>query len=308
LPDVLITDYAWPDLDLERDILTAAGVRLVAGPGPLIPAGEVEALARTYQPDVILTNWARVTAAAIRSVPGLRMVGRLGVGLDNIDVAAATAQGAWVTNVPDYCMEEVSDHAVGLLLAWARGIVTFDRGVRRGEWAPETARLRRVQDLTVVILGFGRIGRRTGEKLAPFGCRVLPVTRATPLDAALGEADVVIVHLPGTPETHHLLDAARLARIKPGALLINVGRGSVVDSTAVEAALASGHLGCAALDVLEEEPLPPPGLAGRDDVIITPHIAFTSDAALLDLRRRGAEEAARVLRGETPHFPCNRLQ
>ena len=305
-PLVLVTDYAWPDLDLERGILAAANIRLAAGPGPLIPAAAVEALVLQHRPNAILTNWARVGATAIRSAPKLRMVGRLGVGLDNIDVAAATAQGAWVTNVPDYCVEEVSDHAVGLLLAWARGIVGFDRGVKRGEWAPETARLRRVQNLTVALLGHGRIGRRTAEKLAPFGCRLLTVTRTgLAIDDALAEADVVIVHLPGTSETYHLLNGARMARMKPGAFLINVGRGSVIDSAALQVALESSHLSGAALDVLEEEPDPPAGLAQREDVIITPHIAFTSDASLIDLRQRGAEEAVRILTGQQPVFPCN---
>ena len=311
-----MTDYAWPDVALERDILAGAGIRLVTGPGPLISAAEVEALVREHRPDAILTNWSVVSGDAIRSVPGLRMVGRLGVGLDNIDVAAATAQGAWVTNLPDYCVEEVSDHAIGLLLDWTRGISRFDRGTRRGEWKPETAQLRRLSEMTVALLGLGRIARRTAQKLAPWGCRVLAVNRsgAVPdgvavalvdLPTALAQADVVIVHLPANDATRHLIDAASLAAMKPGALLINVGRGAVVDSAALQAALESGHLSGAALDVLDEEPVPPPGLLGREDVVITPHIAFTSDAALRELRRRGAEEAVRVLTGLAPECPCN---
>jgi D-3-phosphoglycerate dehydrogenase len=313
----LVTDYAWPDLALERDILAQAGIALVSGPGPLISAAEVEALVREHQPDAILTNWAVVSGDAIRSAPGVKLVGRLGVGLDNIDVAAATAQGAWVTNVPDYCVEEVSDHAIGLLLDWARGISRFAAAVRAGEWAPETARLRRVSELTVALVGYGRIGQRTAAKLAGFGTRLLAVNRsgrlppgsaaqAASLETALAQADVVIIHLPGTPATRHLIDAAALARMKPGALLINVGRGAVVDSAALQAALESGHLSGAALDVLEEEPTPPPGLAARPDVVITPHIAFTSDAALRELRERAARDAVRVLTGQMPVYPCNR--
>ena len=170
--------------------------------------------------------------------------------------------------------------------------------------------------MTVALLGLGRIARRTAQKLAPWGCRVLAVNRsgAVPdgvavalvdLPTALAQADVVIVHLPANDATRHLIDAASLAAMKPGALLINVGRGAVVDSAALQAALESGHLSGAALDVLDEEPVPPPGLLGREDVVITPHIAFTSDAALRELRRRGAEEAVRVLTGLAPECPCN---
>lgn len=317
-PTCLVTDYAWPDVALERDILARAGIRLVTGPGPLIPAAEVEALVRAHRPAAILTNWAVVSGAAIRAAPGLRMVGRLGVGLDNIDVATATAQGAWVTNVPDYCVEEVSDHAIGMLLDWTRGLSLFDRGTRAGEWRPETARLRRLSEMTVALLGLGRIARRTAEKLAPWGTRLLAVNRSGVVPAGLGvtlaglhealaAADAVIVHLPANAGTRHLIDSAALARMKPGGLLINVGRGAVVDSAALMAALDSGHLGAAALDVLEEEPVPPAGLAGRPNVMITPHIAFTSDAALLELRRRGAEEVVRVLGGQAPSCPCNQL-
>jgi D-3-phosphoglycerate dehydrogenase / 2-oxoglutarate reductase len=311
---VLVTDYAWPDLEIERGILAASGIGLAAGPGPLIPAGEVEALVRAHRPDAILTNWAVVSGDAIRSAPGLRMVGRLGVGLDNIDVAVATEVGAWVTNAPDYCVEEVSDHAVGLLLDWARGISRFSAQVGRGVWAPETARLRRVSDLTVALLGLGRIGRRTAVKLGAWGCRLVGVNRdgevpagveRMELDAALAVADAVIVHLPGTPATKHLLDARRIGLMKPGALLVNVGRGSVVDTAALIDALERGHLGAAALDVLETEPTPAPGLL-RDDVVITPHVAFTSDASLRDLRTTCAEEAVRVLTGGVPVNACNR--
>ncbi|MEI9964770.1 MAG: C-terminal binding protein [Caulobacteraceae bacterium] len=314
---VLITDYAWPDLDIEHAVLGAAGLDLVAGPAVPAPAEAIEALSRERQPAAIMTNWAEVSAAAIAAPADLRIVQRLGVGLDNIDVAAATARGAWVANVPDYCVEEVSDHAVGLMLAWARGIVAFDRAVKRGAWEPSSARLHRVADLTVGLFGFGRIGRRIAEKLQPFGVRLLAVTRhpfdaggvaveRVPLEAMLAAADAVIVNAPLNPDSHHLFDAARLGAMKPGAFLVNVSRGGIVDTPALIAALEAGHLSGAGLDVVEGEPDPPRALADRADVIITPHVAFSSAASLAELRRRACEEVVRVLRGEAPHNPCNR--
>ena len=316
VPVVLITDYAWPDLSIERAIIEAAGFRLAAGSAAPGTASEIEALARDTNPASILTNWAPVTAAAIAAPTDLRHVGRLGVGLDNIDVAAATVRGALVTNVPDYCVEEVSDHAVALLLAWARGLVGFDAAVKAGVWAPAGARLHRVRDLTVGIVGLGRIGRRTAEKLTPFGVRLLahnrgaldtggPAVEAAGLDDLLAASDVVIIHAPLNPDSHHLFDAARIARMRPGAFLINVSRGPIVDNDALIAALECGHLSGAGLDVVEGEPSPPAALAGRTDVIITPHVAFSSAASLAELRLRAAEEAVRVLRGKPALHPCN---
>ncbi|MBL8559224.1 MAG: C-terminal binding protein [Hyphomonadaceae bacterium] len=314
MTDVLLTDYAWPDDALERDVIERAGFSLASGASAPAPAAEIEALVRRHRPRAIMTCWARVSADAIAAAPDLRIVQRLGVGLDNIDVAAATARKVVVTNVPDYCVEEVSDHAVGLALAWARGIVAFDRSVKAGAWAPESARLHRVRDLNVGIVGYGRIGRRTAEKLAPFGVRILAqspsytgghVAEAAAFDVLLAASDIVIIHAPLTDATHHLFDAARIAAMKPGAFLINVSRGPIVDNAALLAALDEGRLAGAGLDVVESEPSPPPEIVARPDVIVTPHVAFSSAASLAELRRRAAEEVVRVLRGESAQFPCN---
>jgi D-3-phosphoglycerate dehydrogenase len=261
-----------------------------------------------------MTNWAPVSAAAIAVSAPLRIVARLGVGLDNIAVDEATRRGIWVTNVPDYCIEEVSDHAVGMLLAWARGLVRFDGEVRAGRWEPASARLRRVRDLTCGIIGLGRTGRRTAQKLRGFGVRLLGHARradraitgveTTTLEELLSRSDVVIVHLPLTADTHHLLGRERIALMKPGAFLVNVSRGAVIDTRALIDALESGLLGGAALDVLEDEPRVPPGLV-RPDVILTPHVAFSSEASLRELRSKASEEVVRVLRGERPREARN---
>lgn len=309
-PTVFITDYAWPDIEIERTVIEDAGYRLEAGPAAPASAAEIEALVEKYQPAGILTNWAPVTAKAIASSPRLKIVGRLGVGLDNIAVEEATRRGIWVTNVPDYCFEEVSDHSVGMLLAFTRGLLHFDREIRAGRWEPSTARLRRMRTLTCGIVGFGRIGRSTAQKLTGFGARVIAYTRSpsredrnvefVPLEEVLRRSDAVIVHIPLTPETRHLLNRERLALMKKGAILINVSRGAVVDTQALIESLQSGHLGGVALDVLENEPQVPPALLTQPNVLLTPHIAFTSDASLRELRQWASEDVVRVLRGERP--------
>src|ERR1700733_6712041 len=274
---VLLTDRAWPDDTVERAVLAAA---------------------------------------AIAASPALRVVARMGVGLDNIDVAAATGGGVLVTTVPDCGVAEVSDHAVALVLAWTRGIVAADRQVRAGRWDPAGARLRRLSALTCGVIGYGRIGSRTAGKLGALGARVLaPAPHPPPeargvrfasLDELLAASDAVIVHAPLTPATRHLLGARELSLMPRGSLLVNVSRGGLVDTAALAAALASGQLSGAGLDVLEGEPSVPQELLAHPGVVITPHIAFSSDASVLDLRRSAAEEVVRVLAGQAPRFPCNR--
>lgn len=312
---VAITDHAWPDLTVEHDVLAAAGHVLV-GPATDPSEAAVDRLVAEHVPAAIMTCWAPVSARAVATPPGLRIVARMGVGLDNIAVPVATERGIWVTNVPDYCVEEVSDHAVALALGWLRGVVPLDREVQAGRWEPAGARLARVATLTAGIIGYGRIGHRTAEKLTGLGMRVLAYARAAArtvagparlvdLDALLARSDVVVLHLPLTSETHHLVDAAFLARMRPHALLVNVSRGPVVDTAALVAALDAGQIGAAALDVVEGEPTPPAALLGRPNVIVTPHVAFSSLVSIVELRRRACEEVVRILQGEAPHHPCN---
>ena len=312
---VLLTDYAWPDDSVERSVIEQAGHTLVTGPAEPASAQAIEALVAEHRPDGILTCWAPVSATAIGASPDLRVVARLGVGLDNIAADAATERGVWVTNVPDYCVEEVSDHAVGMVLAGTRGLVVFDREVRAGRWDPATARLRRLSTLTCGIVGFGRIGRATARKLGAFGCRILahdphplgdvPGVELVDLDELLRRSDAVILHLPLTPGTHHIIGAAQLALMPPGGLLVNVSRGGLVDTDAVIEALADGQLDGAAFDVLESEPHVPAALLDRPGALLTPHVAFSSDASVTELRRRAAEEVVRILADEAPAHACN---
>lgn len=313
---VLLTDYAWPDTRIEADIVGRAGLELVAGPARAGNAEEIETLALRHQPAAIMTNWAPVSARAIEGCPDLRIVARLGVGLDNIAVDVATARGIWITNVPDYCVEEVSDHVLAMLLAWTRGLLTFDRAVKQGGWKPADANLRRLATMTVGVLGYGRIARRTVDKLAAFGPRILVFNRSQPaaahpraefvaLEQLLPACDAVIVHLPLTAETNHLLDAECLATMRRGAFLVNVSRGAVVDNDALQHALDDGRLSGAGLDVIEGEPDPPHSLVERPNVIVTPHVAFSSDVSIRELRTRACDDVVAALRGERPRGACN---
>ena len=313
---VVLTDYAWPDTAIERGVIEAAGLELVVGPATAGTAEEVAALVKANDPVAIMTCWAPVSAAAVEAPTDLRIVARLGVGLDNIAADAASARGAWVTNVPDYCVEEVSDHAVALLLAHFRGVAVLDRDTKSFRWDPANARLERVRDLVVGIVGFGRIGQVTARKLAAFGCTVLAVDSAPSLArpgveqvsmTALQErADAIVLHVPLLDSTRGMVDDGFIAGCRRQPLLVNVSRGGLVNNAALLHGLASGALRGAALDVIDGEPSPPPDVLAHPAVIATPHVAFLSTASLVELRRRAAEEVVRVLDGKAPLHPCNR--
>ena len=315
---VLLTDRAWPDDVIERRIIGDAGFGLVTGPAKPAPPPEIEQLVAVHDPIAIMTCWARVSAAAVASPSRLMAVARMGVGLDNIAVDAATARGAYVTNVPDYCVEEVSDHAVALVLNWSRGVTTFDREVRSGRlWNPASASLGRLSSKTIGLVGCGRIGRVTARKFEGLGCRILvhdhhldgtngPVgVEAVAMSRLLSDSDVVILHVPLTNETHHLIGRDELKTMRRGALLVNVSRGGLVDTSALVEALEAEHIDGAALDVLEEEPEVDPRLLVHPRVAITPHIAFSSDESVIELRTKASHDVVRVLRGEAPTYPCN---
>jgi D-3-phosphoglycerate dehydrogenase len=276
----------------------------------------------TLDPIAIMTCWARVSSAAIERPTRLDIVARMGVGLDNIDVSAATARGAWVTNVPDYCVEEVSDHAIALLLDLWRGVTRMDRDVKEGQWNPGAAKAYRVAEKTVAIVGYGRIGRATARKLRGFGCRVLANSPSLLLEHRSGDeiadgivaadleliqrsAHAIVIHAPLTKQTHHLIDDAFIARLEFSPVIVNVSRGAVIDNQALVRGLDDGRIEGAGLDVVEGEPAPPRFVTSREDVVATPHVAFASDASLEELRRRSAEEVVRVLGGQRPTHACN---
>lgn len=314
---VLVTDYAWADLEVERGILGAAGVELVAAPD-----GEEETLAGLAEgASGILTCWAQTTRRVIEAaLPDLKVVTRYGVGLDNIDVAFATGQGVPVAYVPDYCMVDVAEHTMALLLALSRKVARFDRLVREGAWDIQAGLpLNRLTGRTLGLVGFGRIAREVASRAGAFGLKVVAFSpslaperaaefgvEAAGLDALLEGSDFVSVHCPSTEATRGLIGAAALARMKPTACLINTSRGDIVDEAALADALESGRIAGAALDVRAQEP---PGagdrLVGLDRAIHTPHAAFYSAESLVELRERAAWETRRVLEGGEPENLVN---
>lgn len=310
---VLITDFPWDDLSVEREVLGAAGLELVPGASKAGAAGEIERLARDANPAAILTCWARVSADAIGAAPELKIIARLGVGLDNIATEEAARRGLWVTNVPDYCTEEVADHALALLLSHFRGVSKLDRDVKAKGWHNPRIELRRVSQLCVALIGFGRIGRATAQRLSAFGCRVLAYSRsgkagdgavAATLAQIQAEADAIILQLPLTRENAGMVDEGFLRACKKRPLLVNVGRGGLVNNDALLAALEQGWIAGAALDVIDGEPDPPAHLMQRGDVVVTPHVAYLSVESLIELRRRACEDVVRVLKGARPLNIC----
>ena len=313
---ILITDIAWPDLAIEKEVLAAVGGEvMVAGGGS---ADEIIALAP--QADAILTCWKDVPAEALDIAPNCRVVSRYGIGLDNIPIGRATELGMLVTNVPDFCLEEVSDHVMALLLATARQLFPLARTAERSDWTRETPRpIPRVKGQTLGLIGFGNIARALVPKALGFGLRVMAYTpRLRPEDAPQGvevtnelatllaASDYVSIHSPLTEETAHLINDAALAQMKPNALLINTSRGGVIDEGALVRALKEGRIAGAALDVTDPEP--PPGdnpLLSLENVIVTPHAAFYSVAATAELARKAAENVVTVLRGEVPKTLVN---
>lgn len=310
---VLVTDIAWPDLSIERGILDPIGAEITLAEQQDVPS--LVALAPPM--DAIMTNWCKVPAEVIAAAPKCRIVSRLGIGLDNIDVAFCTEHKIPVTNVPDYCVIEVAEHALALLLAMSRKVVYFDRQAQRGVYQLQSGPpLKRLEGQTLGIVGFGNIGRRLATKALGLGLRVVAMSRSrrdpmtgvefVDLDRLLADSDYVSLHLPATPETKHLMNAERFARMKPSAYLINTARGAVIDEAALAAALEQGQLAGAALDVQAQEPpdlQQPPFNDPR--VIVTPHAAFVSEESIVDLRRRVAEQVAARLTGKTPLHVVN---
>jgi D-3-phosphoglycerate dehydrogenase len=314
MASVLVTDHAWPSIEIEREILARAGATVV-----LARTGEeAELVELAAGVDAILTCWKTVSPAVLGASSRCRVVARYGVGLDNIAVDVATELGILVTNVPDYCVDEVSEHTIALLLALARRIIPFAAQTRSGGWDNAAAgTLHRVRGQTLGVIGFGRIGRATAAKAHALGMRVVahtpsltpdavadagfPVEVAPSLRELLAVADVVSLHLPSTPETRGLIGAAELDCMKPAGVLLNTSRGELVDSGALAAALRAGRLGGAGIDVLAQEPPDPAEpLLGLDNVIVTPHAGFFSAESTAELQRRAAGSVAAVLRGELP--------
>lgn len=310
MPLVTITDNTFPSLEIEENILKPMGFEIRAGqwktPAALAP--------QVADADAVITQFAPVNAEVIAAMARAKVIVRYGIGVDNVDLDAAKARGIPVCNVPDYCIDEVADHTLAMLLAITRQTVANSVHVRDGKWGLATPmdNMRGLKDLTVGVVGFGRIGREVVARLRAFKCPVLvfdPIVKsdeivragATPvqLDELLAKSDAVSLHCPSTPKTRGLINRESLSQMKRGAILVNVARGDLVDSAALTEALQSGQLSAAALDVFAPEPIPADHpIRTMGNVILASHIASCSVPAVRKLRETVAHLAAMAIRGE----------
>ena len=308
-----MTDRAWPDAEIERSILGEVDAELIEAPA----TDEATLIQLAGDVDAIATTWAKVTDKVIRACPRCKVVARLGIGLDNIAVATATELEIPVTNCPDYCVSEVSDHALGLILACARRIGFFHLRTKAGEYKLGAATtMRRLSTQQVGLIGLGHTARELLPKLRALGMSVVANTpsgsdhgtgcQMVSLTELLKTSDYVSLHAPLTPDSHHLINRERLELMKPAAYLINTSRGGLIDAAALWAAIRSGNIAGAALDVFEPEP---PNLSDplyQDErVIVTPHAAFISAESLADLRKQAMNQVVQALRGDWPNNVVN---
>ena len=314
---ILVTDFVWPSTAPEREVLAGVGAEIIEAPD-----GSEETLVRLAEGvEGIMTCFAQVTPSVVRAAKECVVISRYGVGVDNIAVDVATEEGIAVTYVPDYCVDEVSDHVMALLLTWNRQIGFYDGVAKQGIWGGSVspAPLTRLRGQTLGVIGLGRIGQAVARKGMAFGLEVmaydpyLPEGAAVPagveptgLPELLGKADYVTVHTPLNAETRGLLGAAEFALMKPNGYVINCARGPIINEAALYEALRDGRIAGAGLDAMEEaSPSADNPLFALDNVIVTPHVAFLSQQSVLELEVRTAQATADVLEGRMPEFLVN---
>jgi D-3-phosphoglycerate dehydrogenase len=313
---VVLTDYVWESLDVEKKILAG-----LADLVPLQTKKPEDFLAQAADCDALLNTYAGpITADVMAKMPKCRIIARYGIGVDTIDLDAATQAGIIVTNNPTYCIEEVAEHTMALLLDSARKIAFYDRLVRAGTWAvPPGKPLYRLVGRTLGLVGFGNIARQVAVRAAAFGMKILYADpfvkdgqfsepgKKVELAELYQASDFISVHPPLTPQTRGMINDDAFSKMKPGAVLINCSRGPVVDTAALVRALDAKKIAGCALDTTDPEPLPDPHpLRGRDNVIINPHVAWYSETAMVGLQAGAPNEVRRVLAGEWPVNVVNR--
>jgi len=315
-PLIAVTDSPFPNLDPAKAVLSELNAEMVMADAPT-PEG---ILAVASEADGLMVTYGQITAEVIAGLQKCKVIGRFGLGVDNIDIDAATKAGIAVVYVPDYCIDEVSDHAMAMLLNLARKISFANHLVQAGRWEmPAVIPLFRLRGRILGLAGFGQIARAVAPKAQAFGLKVVAFdpyvdksvgaaldVEIVDFETLLKTSDYVSIHVPLMPETEKLFNAEAFRRMKPGALLVNTARGPLVDTDALAKALDAGQLAGAALDVLPVEP-PPTGspLMGRENVILSPHTGFYSVEALDELQAKAAQGVVDVLKGEKPVYPIN---
>jgi D-3-phosphoglycerate dehydrogenase / 2-oxoglutarate reductase len=312
---VPVTDSTFPNLEPERSVLGEIGASLSSHQCKT----ESEVIAATRGAKVVLVQFAPITRRVLEMLPSNATVIRYGVGVDNIDLLAAKELRVRVANVPDYCLDEVADHTVAMMLSMLRKLMPLEKELRAGGWngIGVSNPILPLKRTTLGFVGLGRIGQAVLERLRAFGCRFMasdPMLTSEKaqqlgvelcsLEKLLPESDAISLHSPLTPATQHLINADRLATMKPSAIVVNSARGGLIDSQALAEALRAGKLGGAALDVFETEPLEPDSpLRDLEQVRLTPHMSWYSEDAMERLQRLAAEEAVRALQGEVLRCP-----
>ncbi len=304
-PTVAITDSDLAS-HADEDVLHEAGITAVRFHATT--EDEVIAALSQVPADALIVQWAPVTAAVLDAAPRCRFISRLGIGIDMIDVAAATQHGVAVANTPDYCVDEVAAHTLAMAMWLVRGLGRFDAAVRDGKWAAAEAypAASRPADTVIGVVGLGRIGSQVAAQAKALGFGVIghdpyAATSGVPLTSLedlLRSSHLVALHAPLTAETRHLIRADTIGLMRPGAMLVNTCRGGLIDEDAVAAALRTGRLGGAALDVFETEPLPAASpLRSLPNVLLSPHAAWYSQASLAALPARAAQQVVDFLAG-----------
>ena len=307
----VITDYAFDDVEIERKIIESLGCGLVAqksGKDPVALAALVE------DADFVITQFAAIDAAIIGKMKRCKVIVRYGIGVDNVDLKAAAAKGIPVCNIPDFCTDEVADHALAMILDLCRRITQNALKIRGGAWglAVPISDMRSLKDQTVGIVAYGKIGREVALRLKAFKCKILaydPVTdpakiradgvEPVSLDQIYERSDIVTLHCPSVESTRYMINASSLAKMKKGAMLINVSRGTLVRTDDLVAALRSGHIAAAAMDVTDPEPINTDNpLVAMENVLINAHIASASPQAVRKLRNDAANTVGLLMNGE----------
>lgn len=309
----IISDHTFPSIEVQRNIIEAAGFELTELRPNCVSADDV--IERCAQADTLLVQWAPVTRRVLESLPRLRGVVRYGIGVDNIDLNAARDLGIGVANVSTYCLEEVSNHAMAMILSLIRRIPHDQFGILHGGWGvADLLPIAAAADLTIGLIGFGSVARLVARKARAFGFTILAVDPYQPasvfeqaevkqvsFDELLAVADVISLHCPLLPETAHLIRSETLKKMKPGVFIVNTARGGLVRETDLIQALESRHVLGAGLDVFEKEPLPGNSpFRQLPNVILTSHAASVSTSAVKKLQIKAAESANAFLSGDTP--------
>jgi D-3-phosphoglycerate dehydrogenase len=308
-PRVLITDHGFPHLQAEQQVFAKAGIQLEVAQCKTAE----QLIATAGNADALLVQWAPVNAAVLSSLRCCKLIVRYGIGVDNVDLAAAKARGISVCNVPDYGVHEVAEHAVSLALALARQLPQIDARLRAGQWKITPDRpMVSLQDMTFATAGFGRIARAAHKMMSGFGGKRIaydPFVSAEVMQGAgvekveraelFSQADLISLHLPLNPDTRHFINGSTLAAMKSTAILVNTARGPLIDTAALSQALHAGQIAAAGIDVFEQEPLPADHpLRSAPNALLTSHVAWYSESSIPRLQRMAAEEVVRGLRGE----------